>query len=203
MGIGIQPVTKELAESFRLESTTGAVVTAVERGSPAEKAGIKVGDVILQYNGKKIDDPNELPRLVAGTKPGARASVELWRDGKREQAAVTVGEFPDDAKTASRETPQKATSSDENGLGLAVAELPAAARKQLGIDYGLVVQDVVGGPAEQSRLQPGDVIVAVNQEHFHSIEEFNKLVGRRKKGEKLALLVRRAEGSVYVPIDAG
>jgi serine protease Do len=203
MGIGIQPVTKELADSFRLESTTGAVVTAVERGSPAEKAGIKVGDVILQYNGKKIDDPNELPRLVAGTKPGARASLDLWRNGRREQAAVTVGEFPDDTKTASREAPQKPSSSDENGLGLAVTELPAAARKQLGIDYGLVVQDVVGGPAQQSRLQPGDVIVAVNQEHFRSIEEFNKLVARRKKGEKLALLVRRAEGSVYVPIDAG
>jgi serine protease Do len=203
MGIGIQPVTKELAESFRLDSATGAVVTTVERGSPADKAGIKVGDVILQYNGKSIDDPNELPRLVAKTKPGERATVALWRNGKREQTAVTVGEFPDDTRTAAREAPQKPASSDANGLGLAVAELPPQARKQLGIDYGLVVQDVTGGAAEQSRLQPGDVIVAVNQEHFRSIEEFNRLVARRKKGEKLALLVRRAEGSVYVPIDAG
>jgi serine protease Do len=203
MGIGIQPVTKELAESFKLDSTTGAVVTAVERGSPAEKAGIKVGDVILQYNGKNIDDPNELPRLVAGTKPGERASIQLWRTGKREQVAVTVGEFPDETKTASREAPQKPSSSEDNGLGLAVAELPPEARKQLGIDYGLVVQDVVGGPAQRSRLQPGDVIVAVNQEHFRSIDEFNKLVARRRKGEKLALLVRRAEASVYVPIEAG
>jgi serine protease Do len=179
------------------------VVTTVERGSPADKAGIKVGDVILQYNGKSIDDPNELPRLVAKTKPGERATVALWRNGKREQTAVTVGEFPDDTRTAAREAPQKPASSDANGLGLAVAELPPQARKQLGIDYGLVVQDVTGGAAEQSRLQPGDVIVAVNQEHFRSIEEFNRLVARRKKGEKLALLVRRAEGSVYVPIDAG
>src|SRR5205823_1342469 len=75
IGIGIQPVTKELAESFKLGATTGAVVTAVERGSPAEKAGVKVGDVILQYNGKAIEDPNELPRLVAATKPGENASL--------------------------------------------------------------------------------------------------------------------------------
>jgi serine protease Do len=203
VGIGIQPVTKELAESFKLDSATGALVTAVERGSPADRAGIKVGDVILQYNGRKIDDPNELPRLVAATKPGERATVQLWRNGKPEQVAVTVGEFPEEAKTASSRAPQRPASSEDNGLGLAVTELPPAARKQLGIDYGLLVQDVRGGPAEQSRLQPGDVIVAVNQEHFRSIEEFNKLVARRRKGEKLALLVRRAEASVYVPIEAG
>ena len=203
MGIGIQPVTKELAESFKLDSTTGAVVTAVERGSPADKAGIKVGDIILGYNGKAIEDPNELPRLVAATKPGQSASVELFRAGKRERLQVTIGEFPPE-KVASRNVPQKKEkASDENGLGLAVAELPPEARKQLGVDYGLVVEDVVGGAAERSPIQPGDVILAVNQQRFSSIQEFNKLVSQYRKGDKLALLVRRGEGSVYVPIEVG
>ena len=203
LGIGIQPVTQELAESFKLDSATGAVVTAVEHGSPADKAGIRVGDVILSYNGRKIDDPNELPRLVAGTKPGQQAKLELWRNGRREAALATVGEFPDEAKTAAREPAQKPSASSDNRLGLAVSELPPEALKQLGIDYGLVVEDVTGGSAARSRLQPGDVILAVNQQHFRSVEEFNRLVAQRRKGEKLALLVRRGEGSVYVPIEAG
>jgi serine protease Do len=203
LGIGIQPVTKELAESFKLDSATGAVVTAVERGSPADKAGLKVGDVILKYNGKAIDDPNELPRLVGATRPGEKATLELWRSGKRDQVTLNVGEFPPE-KTATREAPrEKPQASSDNGLGLALTEMPAEARKQLGIDYGLVVEDVVGGPAERSPIQPGDVIVAVNQQRFSSIQEFNRLVSQRKKGERLALLVRRGPNSVYVPIEIG
>src|SRR4051812_28350179 len=100
MGIGVQPLTKELAQSFRLDGTSGTVVTSVEQGSPADKAGLKPGDVILSYNGKKIEDPSELPRLVAATKPGEKGELQLWRNGKAERATVTVGEFPEEVKAA-------------------------------------------------------------------------------------------------------
>jgi serine protease Do len=199
MGVGIQPLTKELAQSFKLDSSSGAVVVNVEPGSPADKAGLKLGDVILAYNGKQLDDPTELPRLVAATKPGDKATLEIWRSGKREQVAVAVGEFPDEKTTASREAPQKAASA--NQLGLAVRELPPEERKTLGVDYGLLVEDIVDGPAARSPIQPGDVIVAVNQDKFGSLDEFNKLIGQRKKGESVALLVKRGPASVYVPIE--
>src|SRR6185295_6546446 len=165
LGIGVQPVTKELAESFKLDAPSGAVVVNVEKGSPADRAGLRQGDVILSFSGKKIEDPNELPRVVAATKPGEKAQLEVWRNGKREQLAVTVGEFPSEAAAAPEQAPKKEASS---ALGLAVQELPPEGRKALGVDYGLVVADVVGGPAARSPIQPGDVILAVNQEKFNS-----------------------------------
>jgi serine protease Do len=198
MGVGIQPVTKELAESFKLDAPVGAVVVNVEKGSPADKSGLKVGDVILSYNGKTIEDPNELPRLVAATKPGETAKLELWRNGKREQLAVSVGEFPSETTTASREQPAKQAS---NSLGLAVSELPAEGRKALGVDYGLVVEEVQGGPAANTPIQPGDVIVAVGQQQFRSLDEFNRLIAQRKKGQRVPLLVRRGEAAMYVPVE--
>jgi serine protease Do len=198
LGVGIQPMTKELAQSFKLDAPVGAVVVNVEKGSPADKAGLKVGDVILSYNGKKIEDPNELPRLVAATKPGEKATLEVWRNGRGERLAATVGEFPPETIAASREAPAKETG---NNLGLSVSELPPEARKALGVDYGLLVEDVRGGSAETSGIQPGDVIVAVGQEPFRSLEEFNKLLAQRKKGERVPLLVRRGEGAVYVPVE--
>jgi serine protease Do len=200
LGIGVQPMTKELAKSFRLDAPSGAVVVGVEPGSPAERAGLRNGDVILAFGGKAIEDPNELPRLVAGTKPGEKAPIEIWRNGKRERLTATVGEFPTEVKRASREPAPKQASSD---LGLAVQELPAEGRKALGVDYGLVVAEVVGAPAAASSIQPGDVIVGVGSDKFASFEEFRKLIARHKKGESIALLVRRGEASLYVPLEIG
>jgi serine protease Do len=202
LGVGVQPVTKELAQSFKLDSATGAVVTSVEAGSPAAKAGIKVGDIILSYQGKPIDEPSVLPRLVAATKPGENAQLEVWRGGKRERLAVTVGEIPSEvAATKTGEKPAKESASTD--LGFAVRDLAPEERKALGVDYGLVVEDVTGGSALASPIQPGDVILAVNQDRFRSVDEFNKLVKQRKKGENVALLVRRGDASVYVPIEIG
>jgi serine protease Do len=197
LGIGIQSLTKELAQSFKLDQPVGAVVTTVEKGSPADKAGLKLGDVILAYNSKKIEDPNELPRLVAATKPGDKATLEVWRNGKAERLAVNVGEFPAEAKAASPPAPAK---DKHDNLGLAMSELPPEGRKALGVDYGLVVEDVRGGAAAGSGLERGDVIVAVGQDRFRSLEEFNKLLARRK-GERVPLLVRRGESALFVPVE--
>lgn len=201
LGVGVQPLTKELAQSFKLDSPTGALVTAVEPSSPAAKAGVKVGDIIVSYQGKAIDEPSELPRLVAATKPGEKAQLEVWRNGKRERLAVTVGEVPSEVAGAKAEKPEKESASTD--LGFAVRDLAPEERKALGVDYGLVVEGVTGGAAAGTPIQAGDVILAVNQDRFRSVQEFNKLVGQRKKGENVALLVRRGDASVYVPIEVG
>jgi serine protease Do len=201
LGIGVQPVTKDLAKSFGLEAPSGAVVVNVEKGSPAERAGLRTGDVILAFGGKRIDDPNELPRLVAATKPGGKAEIEVWRAGKRERLSATVGEFPAEETAAGPRPAQPKNASNE--LGLAVEELPPEGRKALGVDYGLVVAEVVGGPAARSPIQPGDVIVAVGQQRFASMEEFRQLIAQHKKGESVALLVRRGEGALFVPLELG
>jgi serine protease Do len=202
LGIGVQPMTKELAKSFGLDNATGAVVVAVEDGSPAAHAGLKAGDVILGFAGKPIEDPNELPRAVAATKPGEKAQIEIWRNGKRERLTATVGEIPaEQTAAAGKQASPQATASED--LGLAVQELPPEGRKALGVDYGLIVAEVSGGPASRSPIQPGDVIVAVGQDRFKSYEEFRKLVASRKKSGSVALLVRRGESALYVPLEFG
>jgi serine protease Do len=194
-------VTKELAESFKLDSTDGVVVVNVEASSPAQKAGLQVGDVILAYDGKRIEEPNMLPRLVAGTKPGAQAKLDVVRKGERRTLTATVGEIP--AQASARAGGQDKKASTPSRLGFAVREITPQERKQLGVEYGVLVVDVDQGPAARSAIQPGDVIVAVNQTRFSSVEEFTKLIGEQQKGARVALLVRRGEASLYVPMEVG
>jgi serine protease Do len=197
LGVRIQPMTKELAQSFRLKEPHGALIALVEPGSPADKAGLKLGDVVLAYNGQPIDDANKLPRLVAATKPGQSATLRIWRDGKAEDVKFTAAELVADAKPAkpAAEKPTK-----PNRLGLVVSELPAAQRKALGIDYGLVVESA---DASRSPLRPGDVIVGVGRETIKSLEDFDRLIAEHKQGDTVAVLVRRGEATVYVPIEVG
>ena len=200
IGIAIQPVTKELARSFKLDEATGAVIINVEKGSPADKGGVRVGDVVLEWNGERIDEPNELPRLVAATKPGSLAHVAIWRDGKRQTLELRVGEIAPEPAVAARQAPAK---QEDARLGMAVRELMPAERKTLGVDYGLVVVDVAQRSGPGSTILPGDVIVGVNQSRFASKQEFEKLIGARRKGDMVALLVRRGEVSLYVPVELG
>ena len=201
LGIGIQRLTKELAASFGVDEAKGVVVTNVETGSPAEKAGLQVGDVILSYNGQAIDDANNLPRLVAQTTPGAQAKIGILRQGKERSLTAQVGEMP--SAPAAQALAGVTRPGAQNKLGLTVRELEPAERKQAGADFGVVVVEVAPGVAARSGIRPGDVILAVNQQRFKSIEEFNELIAGQDKGSQVALLVRRGEGSIYVPMQVG
>src|SRR5438477_2798516 len=198
IGVAIQPVTKELARSFKLEEPLGAIVINVEKGGPAEQGGLRVGDVVLEWNGEVIDDPNELPRLVAATKPGSLAHAAIWRNGKRQTLELRVGEIAPEPVALTKQAPAKEA---DPRLGMAVRELMPAERKLLGVDYGLVVVDVAQRTGPGSTILPGDVIVGVNQSRFASKQEFEKLIGSHRKGDMVALLVRRGEVSLYVPIE--
>jgi serine protease Do len=197
LGVRIQPLTRELAQSFKLESPNGALIASVDPGSPADKAGLKAGDVVLAFNGQPVDDPNKLPRLVAATKPGTGATLKIWRDGKAEDIKFTAAELLADARPAK---PGGDKTVKPNRLGLVVSEIAPAQRRALGIDYGLVVEHA---DASRTPLRPGDVIVGVGRETIKSLEDFNRLIGEQKQGETVALLVRRGEATVYVPVEVG
>ena len=196
LGIGIQEVTQPLAGSFGMKTATGALVTQVEKDSPAEAAGLKAGDVVLKLDGKAIERSGELARRIAETKPGTRATLELWRDGAAKEIAVTVGEAKD-AKVAAA-APQ--TAEAQGKLGVAVRPLSAEERKQNGGKDGLVVESVAG-PAEKAGIQRGDVILAVNGTPVKTADELKKLVNGAAKS--IAVLVQREDAQLYVPVNMG
>jgi serine protease Do len=196
LGVGIQEVTQPLAGSFGMKSATGALVTQVEKESPAEAAGLKAGDVVLKLDGKAIERSGELARRIAETKPGTRATLEVWRDGAAKEVAVTVGE----AKDAKVATATPADAAAQGKLGVAVRPLSAEERKEIGGKEGLVVEGV-SGPAEKAGIQRGDVILAVNGTPVKTVDELRKLVNGAAKS--VAVLVQRDEAQIYVPVNMG
>jgi serine protease Do len=198
LGIGIQTVDQALAKSFGLAEPSGVVVNGVEPGGPAEKAGVKPGDIVLKFAGKDVGRPNDLPTLVAETKPGTRTELEVWRKGRRTAVPVTVGELPDDS-AASAKKPAVAT---QNGdpAGLAVRPLTPEERAEVKIEGGLMVENAEG-PAARAGIQAGDIIVRVNEQPAENIDELRRAISRSREG--VALLVQRDNKRVYVAVTPG
>jgi len=194
LGLAVQPMTDELAQAFRLKAKGGVLISAVKPGGPADKAGLKSGDVILEYDGQAIDKATQLPRLVANTPPGSAARLAIWRDGARREVRAKVGETAPERVV---ETPGPDHPQANGPFGLVLGELPPALRRHLGIDYGLLVQAVKGAAAD-APVRPGDVIIAVNQARFSSAAEFHRILARHKAGDKVALLLRRGDEIAYV-----
>ena len=187
IGVAVQNVNQSLAQSFGLPRPEGALVSSVDDKGPAKAAGLKVGDVILAWNGTPIDESSQLPVLVASTKPGHRANVKVWRNGAERTIGITVGTMPND-QVASAD--QSSSSTNSGKLGLMV---------QQG-DDGLVVAQA-SGPAAAAGVQPGDVILGVNNQPVKSVAQLRKAV--EKAGKHVALLVQRGDATVYVPVDLG
>ena len=204
LGVVIQEVSKELAESLGLNKPMGAVVNAVEKGGPAEKAGLEAGDVILKFDGKPINASADLPRLVAATKPGTRSTVQVWRKGATRDVGVTVGEMPDEKVATSRQgRGSKPPEQQANRLGLVVSELSAEQKRDLKMSSGLLIEDVRGA-GSRTDLRPGDIIIAVISKgattDIKTVDQFNKLLGQFEKGSNVTLLIRRGEMQTFVTI---
>ncbi|MFZ5556770.1 MAG: DegQ family serine endoprotease [Pseudomonadota bacterium] len=199
LGVVIQEVTKELAESFGLEKPGGALIASVEKGSPAEKAGLQVSDIILKYDGKPVGSSSDLPRLVGATKPGARVSVQVWRKGAARDLTVIVGELSEETTARGPESPDsKGAAADR--LGLVVADLDAAKKSELGVRNGVLVQDVKNGAAGRAGIRPGDVILGVNNQDVKDAAQFRELVKGLEKGRNVALLVRRGDTTTFITV---
>jgi serine protease Do len=202
IGVVIQEVTKELADSFGLPKPQGALVNSVEKGGPADKAGIEASDVILKFDGKPVVSSSDLPRLVAQTKPGSRAKIEVWRKGGARELSITVGELNEERSASRPAAPGEGAAKPSNTiakLGLTVAELSEAQRSNLGVSGGLLVE-AVEGPAAKAGIRRGDVILALNNNDIKSLSQLKELMGQYERARSVALLVRRGEGAIYVPI---
>ncbi|MEK9867618.1 MAG: DegQ family serine endoprotease [Betaproteobacteria bacterium] len=200
IGVVIQEVTAELAESFGLDAPRGALVNRVEKGGPAQKAGIEVSDVILKFASEDVESSNDLPRIVGQTKPGSIVEAEVWRDGKLKTLTIKVGEIPADENVSAKSNPQKERAKNEvPELGLVVSDLTPQQLKQQELQGGIRI-DKVSGVGQKAGLRSGDVILALNNDDVESVEQFVKLMAQYSEARSIALLIHRGGGSLYVPI---
>lgn len=206
MGVAIQEVTREMAESFGLPKTGGALVNSVEPNGPAARAGIEPGDVILRFDGKPVSASSDLPRMVGQMKPGSRATVDLWRKGQTRNLMVTIGEFQDDRQASnSKQTPRNPAEATNNRLGIALSDLSAEQKQQLRLNMGIMVVDV--RPGGRVDLRPGDVILAIaargETQDIRSVQQFNQIMNQLDNRVAATLLIRRSNVQMFVPIPQG
>ena len=199
IGVQIEQVSKEVAESIGLGKPQGAMVRAVETGSVAEKAGVEAGDIIVKFDGKTIEKSADLPRLVGRTKPGTRSTLTVFRRGVTKELSITVGEFEEEkVATKERETKPRVASAGQ-ALGLSVSEVPEAVKKQLKIKGGVKVDAAVDAAA-RAGLREGDVILAIANTELLGVKEFDAVLGKLDKSKAVNLLFRRGEWTQYAVI---
>jgi len=203
IGVAIQEVTKELADSFGLSKPAGALVSTVDKGGPADKGGIEAGDVILKFDGKPVNQSGDLPRVVGATKPGSKVPVQVWRKNSAHELTVTVGEMQEDKAPVRLARTGKPAERAANRLGLVLSELTPEQKKELKLNAGLVVEEVRNG-ATHGDLRPGDIILALiskgTQTEVKSVDQLNKLLGAMDKASTLTLLVRRGENQTFITL---
>ena len=200
IAVAIGEVTKDVADSLGLPKAQGALVSSVEPGGPADKAGVQPGDIILKFNGHPVDTATDLPRMVGDTKPGTRSTITVWRKGQTHELPVTIAEMqPDKTTKADLKKPQPPKQRATNALGLAVSDIPADQLKALKLHNGVQV-DTADGPAARVGLQKGDIILRVGDADVSSAKQFDELISHLDSSKMVALLVRRGENTQFVPL---
>jgi serine protease Do len=200
LGVQISEVTRDVAESLGLGKARGAEVSMVEAGGPAEKGGIKVGDIILKFNGQPIDTTRDLPRLVGAAKVGTQASVTVWRRGAQLEVPVTIVALEDDKAVAAKPQPSKPSpGAAPNALGLHVSNLSAEQRRSLKIEGGVIV-DASEGRASTAGVRTGDLILQMNNVEIKDAAQFNGLASKLDPKKSVAVLVRRESVTQYIVI---
>lgn len=198
LGVSIQEVNQSFADSFNLDSPEGALVASVERGSAAEKAGLKSGDVVRKVNGQTIVGSGDLPGTLAVAKPGDKVALDVWRDGKIVRLNAVLANADD--KPARDEREEIAASDKGAKLGLILRPLEPVERRQSGIASGLVIEDARGAAAIAG-VAPGDVLLSVNGKPVTSVEQVRDMVGKSSKS--VALLIQRGDDRIFIPVRIG
>jgi serine protease Do len=202
IGVQIESVSKDVAESIGLGKSQGALVRGVEAGSPAEKAGIEAGDIITRYDGKAVEKVSDLPRLVGNTKPGTKTSITVFRRGASRDLSITIAEVePEEkavAKAAEQESKGKSSSAAQQ-IGLVVAELTAAQEKELKVKGGVRVVTAADAAA-RAGLRTDDVIVALANTEIRNLKDFEAALAKADKAKPINVLFRRGEWAQYTLI---
>lgn len=198
LGVVIQEVTKEIAESFGIKNTNGALISGVEKGGPASKGGLKPGDIIMHFDNEPVITSSDLPRIVGATKPNKLVNVKVLRQGKVKNLNFRIGEMPtSDAKVSQNsKAPTKETA---NRIGLILKALTPQQKKKLNGKNGLLVVESTGIAAEAG-IRRGDVVLGLNNNETQSIDAFNQQINAVKVGKTVAILVQRNDSTLYVPI---
>ncbi|HEY2020617.1 DegQ family serine endoprotease [Paraburkholderia sp.] len=198
LGVAVQGLNQTLADSFGMQKPQGALVSSVDAGGPAAKAGLQPGDVILSVNGDEVSDSSDLPAKIAGLAPGSSATLKVWRDKASKDVKVTIGSFSD-AKLASAGKAEQQTEL-QGRLGVAVRPLTPEEKSSASVSHGLLVQQA-GGAAASAGIQPGDVILAVNGRPVTNVDQLKQMISGA--GNSIALLIQRDNAQIFVPVDLG
>lgn len=196
LGVVIQEVNRELAESFGLKKPAGALVSRVSAGSPAAAAGLKEGDIIVAFNGTPIDLSADLPHVVGRTRAGSEATIAIVRDGKRKELSVIVGELPDSGAPIAAAGP---LASEPSRLGLVVEDLTDATRQRAGVDSGVLVRES-DGPAAEAGIQPGDIVTRINNEEIDSVATFALVADTLTPGRSVPVLIVRGQSPTFLAL---
>jgi serine protease Do len=202
LGVNIQALTKDLADNFGLTKPEGVLIAGVEKGSPAEKAGLEVSDVILKLDNKPVAAAVDLQRLVAAVRPGTKVALQVWRKNANKELALTVGEFPTERAVPTRlqKRPDKKPEIT-NKLGLGLSELTAEQKQEFKISNGVYVEEIAPqGPGARAGLQKGDVILSANNNDLKNVEQFNGIVSKTAEGKSVALLILQGDNRRFIAV---
>ncbi len=200
LGVIIQEVTRELAESFEMKTAHGALISRILPESPAANSSLEVGDIIVSFNGQYVDKSSSLPPLVGQVRANKSADVEVIRKGESVKFEVLIGELPGSEELASRDKPETAKTS--NKLGIEVAPVDDELRSALSLDAGegVVVAKVGEGPARMAGIREGDVLTMIDSAHIETVEDFDKAMDGVADGSSIAVLVQRAQGPIFLAL---
>jgi serine protease Do len=196
LGVMVQAVNPALADSFKLDRPQGALVSDVDKGGPADKAGLKTGDVVLGVNGQAIETSGDLPALIGQASPGDKMKLDIWRQGNREELTATLGNASDAAVSLAQAEP----SVGKSKLGLALRPLQPQEERESGVNNGLLVEDS-SGPAARAGVQAGDVLMAVNGTPVTGVDQVREMLA--KSAKSVALLIERDGSKIFVPVRLG
>jgi serine protease Do len=196
LGVAVQEVNQTFADSFKLDKPEGALVSSVEKGGPADQAGLRSGDVIRKVDGEPIVASGDLPALIGEKKPGTRITLDVWRQGERHEISARLG----DASEKTSAVAKNEAAGGQGKLGLALRPLQPQERREARVDAGLLIEDA-GGPAALAGVQPGDVLLAINGTPAKTVEQVREVVAKADKS--VALLIQRDGDRIFVPVRLG